>query len=82
MPLYEYECRACGARIEELQRRGEEPPRFCSRCGGELQRIVASRFGIAGGAQARDEASACSFETRGVTCCGSTQRCGSPRCGK
>ena len=47
MPLYEYRCRACGHRLELIQRMGEGPPGPCPECGGELSRVygrVAVRF--------------------------------------
>lgn len=47
MPVYEYRCRACGHRLEEVQPMGAGPPGPCPRCGGELRRAygrVAVRF--------------------------------------
>ena len=82
MPIYEYECRVCGARTEELQKLDEAPLLACARCGGGLERILTTRFEIAGATPAREERSSCSFESRGVTCCGSSKRCGAPACGK
>jgi putative FmdB family regulatory protein len=44
MPLYEYQCEACGARSEHLQRIDDPPPESCSACGkgGSLRRLVSS----------------------------------------
>lgn len=42
MPIYEYVCRACGHRLEELQKAGEGPPGPCPGCGGELRRAYSS----------------------------------------
>jgi putative FmdB family regulatory protein len=39
MPIYEYRCTACGARSEELQPVGSDPPGACAECGGELRRV-------------------------------------------
>ena len=33
MPIYEYECRSCGAIVERMQKSTDEPPLFCERCG-------------------------------------------------
>src|SRR5437588_3902418 len=40
MPLYEYGCSACRARLERRQRFDEEPLRECPICGGSLSRIL------------------------------------------
>jgi putative FmdB family regulatory protein len=45
MPVYEYVCRACGHRLEELQRAGAGPPGACPECGGELRRAYG-RVGV------------------------------------
>ncbi|MBI4260176.1 MAG: FmdB family transcriptional regulator [Actinobacteria bacterium] len=45
MPIYEYACRSCGNRLEELQKLGEGPPGPCPRCGGELRRAYG-RVGV------------------------------------
>lgn len=43
MPIYEYQCRACGHRLEALQSLSEEPLRDCPECGkAELQRLVSA----------------------------------------
>ena len=43
MPLYEYECGACGHRFEIIQKFSDEPPDACPRCGkGPLQRLLSS----------------------------------------
>ncbi|HHN74180.1 MAG TPA: zinc ribbon domain-containing protein [Acidobacteria bacterium] len=35
MPIYEFECRACGAALEALRRMGQGPEGLeCPRCGG------------------------------------------------
>ena len=43
MPLYEYECGACGHRFEIIQKFADGPPDACPQCGkGPLQRLQAS----------------------------------------
>ena len=45
MPVYEYRCRTCGSRLEEIQPMGAPPPGPCPRCGGELKRVYG-RVGV------------------------------------
>jgi putative FmdB family regulatory protein len=40
MPIYEFECEACGARFEELVRAGAEVA--CKKCGSERTRRLYS----------------------------------------
>src|SRR5262245_56050428 len=43
MPLYEYECGACGHRFEIIQKFSDGPPEACPNCGkGPLQRLLSS----------------------------------------
>jgi putative FmdB family regulatory protein len=42
MPLYEYECRSCGERVEVLQRVGAPPVGVCEACGGEMTRLLSA----------------------------------------
>lgn len=42
MPLYEYECRRCGKRMEILQRLDESPLAVCPECGGEVRKLISS----------------------------------------
>ena len=43
MPLYEYECGACGHRFEIIQKFSDGPPDACPQCGkGPLQRMQSS----------------------------------------
>jgi len=43
MPLYEYECGACGHRMEIIQKFSDGPPGTCPKCGkGPLQRLQSS----------------------------------------
>lgn len=51
MPIYEYECEACGHRLEALQKVSEEPLRDCPDCGKPaLQKLIsAAGFRLKGG---------------------------------
>jgi putative FmdB family regulatory protein len=43
MPLYEYQCDACGHRLEIIQKFSDGPPDTCPKCGkGPLQRLQSS----------------------------------------
>ena len=43
MPLYEYECEACGARFELIRKFSDPPVETCSVCGkGPVQRLLSS----------------------------------------
>lgn len=40
MPLYEYECEACGLRFERLQHFSDDPLRSCPECEGPVHRVI------------------------------------------
>ncbi|HEY0783198.1 MAG TPA: FmdB family zinc ribbon protein [Thermoanaerobaculia bacterium] len=42
MPLYEYQCTACGKRTEVLQRFADAPITTCPTCGGEVKKLISS----------------------------------------
>ena len=43
MPIYEYECNACGHRLDALQKVDEEHLRQCPACGkAELRRLLSA----------------------------------------
>jgi putative FmdB family regulatory protein len=42
MPLYEYECLACGERCEILQRFSDPLLAACPKCGGEVKKLLSS----------------------------------------
>jgi putative FmdB family regulatory protein len=43
MPLYEYECDACGQRFEIIQKFSDPPASTCTKCGkGPVQRLLSS----------------------------------------
>lgn len=51
MPIYEYQCKACGHALEVIQKISEEPLKFCPECGqAELSKLVsAAGFRLKGG---------------------------------
>ncbi len=51
MPIYEYQCKACGHELEVIQKLSEEPLKFCPECGQpELNKLVsAAGFRLKGG---------------------------------
>jgi len=71
MPIYEFQCEACGAVSEVLVGMGKDEPVQCSRCGSpEMKRILsASSFSVASPGR-----------MPGHTCCGREERCESPPC--
>jgi putative FmdB family regulatory protein len=43
MPLYEYECQACGERFETIRKFSDPPLETCARCGkGPVTRLLSS----------------------------------------
>jgi len=43
MPLYEYECEACGERFEVIQKFSDPPAETCRKCGkGPVKRLMSS----------------------------------------
>jgi len=43
MPLYEYECEACGERFEVIQKFSDDPVQVCRLCGkGPVARLISS----------------------------------------
>lgn len=43
MPLYEYQCEACGQRFELIQKFSDPPAESCRVCGkGPVQRLISS----------------------------------------
>lgn len=38
MPIYEYECRKCGAHVEAMQKVSDEPLKKHKNCGGKLEK--------------------------------------------
>lgn len=42
MPIYEYQCQACGLRHEAIRRFADPPLEACPECGGALKKLVSS----------------------------------------
>jgi putative FmdB family regulatory protein len=42
MPLYEYECDACGNRFERIQKFSDPPLETCPSCGGTVKKLLSS----------------------------------------
>lgn len=42
MPIYEYQCQACGKRMEKLQKLSDPPCKKCPACGGALKKLISS----------------------------------------
>ena len=42
MPIYEYECEACGRRSEAIQRLAEAHLTECEECGGRVRRLISA----------------------------------------
>lgn len=44
MPIYEYECRACGVKKEFIQKVGDAPIDLCESCGarGTMKRLISA----------------------------------------
>jgi putative FmdB family regulatory protein len=69
MPLYEYACRACGARFEEMRKTADRltaPP--CRQCGGPETSLCLSAPGFVGASNGVAAAPACGAGTG--SCCG------------
>ncbi len=42
MPIYEYECKKCKAKLEVFQKMNDKPPVKCRNCGGRLEKLVSA----------------------------------------
>ena len=42
MPLYEYECEACGQRFERIQKFSDPPVESCPKCSGPVRKLLSS----------------------------------------
>ena len=41
MPIYEFHCKKCNARIEVFQKLSDKPPTRCRKCGGRLEKLFS-----------------------------------------
>lgn len=42
MPLYEYQCDACGHRVETIQKFSDPPLETCPKCGGAVRKLQSA----------------------------------------
>jgi len=42
MPLYEYQCKQCGERVEVIQKMSDAPYAHCPKCSGEMRKLASS----------------------------------------
>src|SRR5216684_3633284 len=42
MPLYEYQCDACGHRFELIKKYSDPPLKVCPKCGGAVQKLQSA----------------------------------------
>jgi len=50
MPIYEYQCAACGQVTEKWQKFSEAPLTICPHCGGSLTKLISNcAFHLKGG---------------------------------
>jgi putative FmdB family regulatory protein len=42
MPVYEYQCNACGGLFELQQKMADPPEKECPQCGGEVTKMVST----------------------------------------
>ena len=42
MPLYEYQCQACGERVEVIQKFSDPPYAHCPKCGGDMKKLMSA----------------------------------------
>jgi putative FmdB family regulatory protein len=55
MPVYEYECKACGRDFEYQQRMSDPDKTICEVCGGALDRLISrTAFSLKGGGWYKD----------------------------
>lgn len=76
MPIYEYHCDGCDARVDVLVRGGERQP-VCPECGTALTRKLFSAPYLSRG---RYLSRGLADREPGRTCCGQTERCDAPPC--
>ena len=79
MPLYEYECEACGHRFETIQKFSDPPLERCPKCGGVVRKLQsAPAFHLKGSGwyitdYARKDSGAAGAESKGDTKPGETK---------
>lgn len=75
MPMYEYECSACGLVFEARQKFSDEPLTSCRDCGGPVKKLISQGgFALKGGGWYNQ-----GYNSGGASCssAGSSPGCGS-----
>jgi putative FmdB family regulatory protein len=42
MPIYEFQCKKCGAQVEVFQKMSDKHPVKCKQCGGRLEKLISA----------------------------------------
>jgi putative FmdB family regulatory protein len=42
MPLYEYQCKKCKHRFEQIQKFSDKPVKKCLECGGPVEKLIST----------------------------------------
>jgi putative FmdB family regulatory protein len=42
MPLYEYQCKKCKHRFEQIQKFSDKPLKKCPKCGGPVEKLIST----------------------------------------
>lgn len=71
MPIYEYQCEACGAISEYLVGLGDDERVVCKVCGASGMKRILSASSLMSQSPGR---------MAGRTCCGREERCETPPC--
>jgi putative FmdB family regulatory protein len=66
MPVYEYECKACGHLFEEWQKMSDEPVKICPKCNEkQVERLISqTSFQLKGGGWYKDLYSSSKSESK------------------
>lgn len=77
MPMYEYECQACGHTFEARQKFSDAPLSVCPKCQGDVQKLISqSGFALKGGGwfqqnySSGSPAPSCAAKAEGGGCAG------------
>lgn len=77
MPIYEYECQACGHTFEARQKFSDKPLTACPQCQGNVRKLISQAgFALKGGGWYQQSyssgasAPACAAKTEGGGCAG------------
>lgn len=78
MPMYEYECQACGYNFEARQKFSDTPLTRCPECQGEVRKLISQAgFALKGGgwyqqnySHSGGAAPACAAKAEGGGCAG------------